>query len=84
MVHMGPEHTQCCQKTARLAPGLQMGLKGHDHDIVGPLRILRSMSEEETNAHTHTLMLTPVLYATPVTHTLHAILHFPTTLVHCH
>jgi hypothetical protein len=29
MVHMGPKHTQYGQKTARLAPVLQNGLKGH-------------------------------------------------------
>ena len=29
MVHMGPNHTQYGQKTARLAPVLQNGLKGH-------------------------------------------------------
>ena len=34
MVHMGPKHTQYGQKTARLAPVLQNGLKGH----VGALR----------------------------------------------
>ena len=35
MVHMGPKHTQYGQKTARLAPVLQNGLKGH----VGALRL---------------------------------------------
>ena len=29
MDHMSPEHTQYGQKTARLAPVLQNGLKGH-------------------------------------------------------
>ena len=29
MVRMGPKHTQYGQKTARLAPVLQNGLKGH-------------------------------------------------------
>ena len=29
MVHMGPQHTQCGRKPARLAPALQMGLNAH-------------------------------------------------------
>ena len=29
MAHMGPKHTQYGQNTARLAPVLQIGLKGH-------------------------------------------------------
>ena len=29
MARRFPQHTQCGNKTARLAPGLQMGLKGH-------------------------------------------------------
>ena len=29
MVHVGPKHTQCDKKTARLSPDLQMDLEGH-------------------------------------------------------
>ena len=33
MVHMGPQHTQCGRKPARLAPVLQMGLKSHKRPL---------------------------------------------------
>ena len=43
MVHMGPQHTQCGQKTARLAPVLQMGLKGHVRGLSSkPAPLVRS------------------------------------------
>ena len=33
MVHMGPQHTQCGRKPARIAPVLQMGLSAHKRPL---------------------------------------------------
>ena len=52
MVHMGPKHTQYGHKTARLAPVLQNGLKGH----VGALRgaaIASRRAAARGRAHMH-------------------------------
>ena len=34
MVHMGPQHTQCGRKPARLAPVLQNALKSHKRPLI--------------------------------------------------
>ena len=56
MVHMGPKHTQYGQKTARLAPVLQNGLKGH----VGALKpspvtckLNQSLYQVPLSVHSH-------------------------------
>ena len=55
MVHMGPKHTQYGQKTARLAPVLQNGLKGH----VQPPTCTHCIDITTLNAHVHKCTITP-------------------------